>query len=296
MSSSAVAKGFAAVLLAAGILFAFELWRVWIVVPVVLILLLPFLLFDVARLRVRKWRKASLVEAFSRQAEPGASGPPGPKFVLLLRSSDCDRGLPQRAVPGLTFEIEGQPVAVGLYTTIARAVFPLDLKAAKNPELTGDVPTVLYPDEGWKQRIRGDLLASDMIVLVPLWLSPAVAWEVRTIIELDLLHKLVIAMPSAGGYWGDPVEEAAYLQLSKRQDPLAERLLVAWRRARIDLAWLGLLVPEHESEGGLLVRSGPRAYSRRLPFHVARAELLLAAGGDPRAAMQVRANEVAWRV
>ena len=175
-------------------------------------------------------------------------------FGLLLRSSFCDLSYPPERLlveeKWTSFGPQKHTQSIpGFYRQLEKISSPTDLRAIKNPDLTGDIPTITYLTEKWQAEIIADFRNSSFIVIVPTWMSDSVLWEISTIRQLGLLEKVVVAMPAA-------------------LDSLSN-VDFAWLNAAQSLAKLGIFIGEYNRLGGILTQTKLGYFHRLNPLNAA---------------------------
>jgi len=231
-------------------------------------------------------------------------------FALLLRSSEADRQMSPGRVwplvgwhsPGIEDGTSHLPEEMQFRRHLAARLAPLYIKAAKNDR---DHEVVIGVDYGerWQAEIVDDFRQARLILLVPLWPSPAVSWEVRTLSGLRLLGKVFIVMPPALSFdtprWPVGQGEGMKLYWQKYQDSAwsYEALRTHWNLGAEALKTNGLEVPRWPSldltsahasvwsAGALLAqsKSGSGVFDELLPWATLDRDALLdrARAGSP---------------
>lgn len=190
------------------------------------------------------------------------------RFALLLRSSRCDRELPQERVLRCIEYRGGGPTEVlrslpGTVRQLERALLPWPLKRIKHPdphpEHVDDVPTIQYGDDAWRDEIVHDFRIAEAILVLPLWLSEPVQWEIQTLLTMGLAGRLFFVMPASADA---PAGVSA-----------------DWHACRRQLRDLGIELARYRSSGAVLGQQQPLQFTRILPMGALSAETLRLAAG-----------------
>jgi hypothetical protein len=215
------------------------------------------------------WWKRSVVADYRRQLGGDFTVRP---FALLLRSTQCDKRLRMdREVRGIEDSIMG-PIEVvrrlpGTVQQLEQALRPLPLKRVKHPEHADDVPTVQYADVSWRAEIVKDFEQAEAILVIPLWLSEPVLWEIQTVLSMGLVEKLFFVMPA--------MEDAP------------PNVSTDWFTCKQRLRDLNIELKGYMRSGGMLYRRKVLTFSLVLPLNVLSQEKLRLAM-DPASARPLR--------
>lgn len=215
------------------------------------------------------WWKRSLEDDYRGQHGGEATVRP---FALVLRSAQCDKRLPlYREVRGMEDSILGPKEVArrlpGTLQQLEQALRPLPLKRVKHPEHADDVPTVQYSDVSWEAEIVRDFEQAAAILVIPLWPSKAVLWEIKTVLSLGLDEKLFFVMPA--------MEDAP------------PNVSTDWFTCKQQLRDLNIELKGYMRSGGMLYRQRILTFSRVLPLDGLTEEKLRATM-DPSSARPMR--------
>lgn len=179
-----------------------------------------------------------------------------PPFSLFLRSSTADLNLspdavyPNSWVPVSISDSYGEhvPLRFRCRQFLEIRLAPLTILAIKNHEKLDTFVAQSYADHTWRDEILLDFRQSHFILILPLWPSAGLLWEVQTLKSLHLMHKVLFVLPPTfrgqGRSW--PARKIGrHIEVCSDSTLAPDRLRTDWNRSVEILKAHGVTLPRY---------------------------------------------------
>lgn len=141
------------------------------------------------------------------------------QFCLVLRSSRADSWLSVDA--GEFGAIQDSrflrlDIAPGFRECLVKMMRPLHTLFIKNAAEIHDAAVLEYDDNCWQAEVLRDMQDATLLIVIPIWPSSALEWELDRIIEMGYLSKTYFLMPPGHLVRSESFAEATVLQRARR--------------------------------------------------------------------------------
>lgn len=209
-------------------------------------------------------------------------------FALLLRSTQTDQLFSGRNLMSGNISdkyYEDLETHQQLRAHLFESLSPVALLAVKNREFISHMPAAEYPENKWQSEVTADFVASKLLLLIPLFPSVGLRWEIEQLLLGQHLDKCFIVMPPADTLRLDWSQNWRYHSMIAdanpamsnsernrkveqwRHDQACRELQAYWASAKDWLkAEFGISIPEYSAAGGLLAHCGEKAFRLRVTW------------------------------